>query len=251
MARDYPTVNDWLNLSSAPVTASPLTLATWIKTVDTTSRGHFSICDGTNNNNRWTIENFNDKARMVVRSTQGSSATTGNTLTIGAWDHICAINASSTSHRIVLNADFGNDETSTADREPSGVIDIVVGGRTDQSAGGSISSMAESAIWNVALVDDEIEALAAGVSPDQIRPHSLVFYLKQIRDADVDQISGTKLTVNGTPVVVSHPPHITYPAGFASITVPAVAGITVPEIVAAATSFDNRPRKPSTIFLPF
>ncbi len=251
MARDYPTVNDWLNLSSAPVTASPLTMSTWLNVADTTARGHFSICDGANNNNRWTIENFGDKARFVVRSAQGTTATTGNTLTIGAWDHVCAVNISSTSHRIILNADFDNDDTSTTDREPSSVVDVVAGGRIDFASGSSTATLAESAIWNVALVDDEIEALAAGVSPDQIRPHSLVFYLKQIRDADVDQISGTKLTVNGTPAVVSHPPHITYPAGFASITVPAVAGITVPEIVAAATSFDNRPRKPSTIFLPF
>jgi len=58
---------------------------------------------------------------------------------------------------------------------------------------------------------------------------------------------------NTYPSFGAHPPGIIYPIPdrTAILSAGVSVGITDGEIAAAATSFDNRPRKPSTIFVPF
>jgi hypothetical protein len=41
---------------------------------------------------------------------------------------------------------------------------------------------AEVGIWNAALTAAEIASLAKGMTPDKIRPQSLVFYAPLVRD---------------------------------------------------------------------
>lgn len=65
--------------------------------------------------------------------------------------------------------------------------------------------VAEVGIWDVALDDDEIAALASGFSPLFIRPQSLVYYAPLIRDEDEDRVGGLSLTATNTPTVGTHP----------------------------------------------
>ena len=53
-------------------------------------------------------------------------------------------------------------------------------------------SLAEAAIWNAALSDAEVAALATGVSPLLVRPGSLVFYAPLARDL-LDRVGGLQL----------------------------------------------------------
>jgi hypothetical protein len=65
-------------------------------------------------------------------------------------------------------------------------------------------SVAEAAIWNVALTDAEIASLNAGFTPDQIRPQSLQFYAPLVRNLQ-DQRGGISITNNSTATVAAHP----------------------------------------------
>ena len=64
--------------------------------------------------------------------------------------------------------------------------------------------VAEAAIWNVALTDAEVDALAHGFTPDQIRPQSLVFYTPLVRNIQ-DLKGGLTITNNNTATVSDHP----------------------------------------------
>jgi hypothetical protein len=62
--------------------------------------------------------------------------------------------------------------------------------------------LAEAAIWNTDLTDDEFAALADGYRPTLIRPNKLVFYAPLIREA-LEYRGGLSLTVSA-PVVAVH-----------------------------------------------
>jgi len=65
-------------------------------------------------------------------------------------------------------------------------------------------TIAEPAIWNVALTDAEIASLAAGFTPDQIRPQSLQFYAPLVRNL-IDVRGGRTITNVGSATVATHP----------------------------------------------
>lgn len=65
-------------------------------------------------------------------------------------------------------------------------------------------SIAEVAIWNAALTDAEIASLAAGFTPDQVRPQSLSLYAPLIRNL-ADLRLGRTITNVGGAIVSTHP----------------------------------------------
>lgn len=65
-------------------------------------------------------------------------------------------------------------------------------------------SIAEPAIWNAALTDAEIASLAAGFTPDQVRPQSLSLYAPLIRNL-ADLRLGRTITNVGGATVSTHP----------------------------------------------
>lgn len=65
-------------------------------------------------------------------------------------------------------------------------------------------TMSDVAIWNAALTTPEIASLAAGFTPEQIRPQSLQFYAPLVRNL-IDVRGGRAITnVNGA-TVATHP----------------------------------------------
>lgn len=61
-------------------------------------------------------------------------------------------------------------------------------------------SIAEVGVWNVELSADEILALSRGVTCDQVRPESLVFYAPLIRSIH-DVARGREITLVTTGIV--------------------------------------------------
>ena len=72
--------------------------------------------------------------------------------------------------------------------------------------------VAECAIWDVGLTDEEVATFQAGVSPLLIRPQSLLFYVDLIRGARSDRIGNRAVTVSGTITDSPHPAGIIYPS---------------------------------------
>ena len=73
--------------------------------------------------------------------------------------------------------------------------------------------MAEAAVWDVALNDDEVAALAHGYSPRLIRPDHLAAYWPLgglPGQNDKDLLGSHELTAYNTPSWTDHPP-LVYP----------------------------------------
>jgi hypothetical protein len=72
--------------------------------------------------------------------------------------------------------------------------------------------LANASIWNSALSDDEVVALAAGVSPFKIQPHKLVFFAPYVGVGSVVQDwKGNNLTITGATTNANTPPKVGHP----------------------------------------
>ena len=66
--------------------------------------------------------------------------------------------------------------------------------------------IAEFAVWNVTLGDDEIASLAAGAKPIRVRPGSLQVYVPLPGEASPEvNFIGTAATLTNAPTAVAHP----------------------------------------------
>jgi hypothetical protein len=130
---------------------------------------------------------------------QSSAAGSTNT-----WIHGAVVFSSSTS--AYLNG--ANKGTGTL-RAPASLNRTTVGAERASNIGNASPSgwmFAEIGVWNAALSDEEIGALAKGYSPSLIRPDNLVSYLPLVRDP-VD-LRGNQFAVTGSLSVANHPPVI-------------------------------------------
>jgi hypothetical protein len=144
----------------------------------------------------------NLSARCEDAVAQGDAL--GGAPATNAWQHGGGVFASTTSRTAYLNGTPGTEETtSVADITPTrvsiGVLDETT--PADYMDG----QIADAAIWNAALTDAEMAALAAGASPLSIRPGNLIFYVPLVRDNDIDIVGGLPLTATGTPTVSDDP----------------------------------------------
>jgi hypothetical protein len=68
----------------------------------------------------------------------------------------------------------------------------------------ALAQIAEVGIWNADLTAAEIASLAKGMTPNKVRPQSLVFYAPLVRDL-TDQKGGLTITNNNAATVANHP----------------------------------------------
>ena len=104
-------------------------------------------------------------------------ATSSGTFTNATWNHACGVISSSTC-TVWLN---GTKTTGSTTGSPvtTGSVDALAIGVFKRTSGNSAffgGSLAECAVWNATLTDQEASALAAGTSPTRVRPLSLIGY---------------------------------------------------------------------------
>lgn len=172
--------NEYLQINSAVLTAVPLTMACWAyvddmtpvpllmcltdKDVDTQGFVLHVIDDG-GTNEVW--------GRTVGAAWKTAETTAG--FALNTWFHAAFVTATSASRAVYLNG--ANKGTNSAVMTPVGVDSTTVGRLTRASHASYMSGrIAWPAIWNVALSDDEVAALAAGAHPTMIRPGSLAAF---------------------------------------------------------------------------
>lgn len=209
------------NASYAAVTAAPLTVSMFFKGASVTSFGRLlGIEDTATSTNYFALFNRGDIASDPVEwqvkagdTTVGLARTTTG-YSADTWTHAIGIEVASNSRAAYINAgDVGTDANS---RTPSGIDHLGIG-LVKVAAGYFYSNhnitVAEVAIWNVALGADERAALAAGFSPLLIRPANLInywplggIYGNHYRDI----VGGYDLTQVGTVTAAEHP-RIIYP----------------------------------------
>ena len=142
-------------------------------------------------------------------------ARTTTTFSAGTWHHGCAIIGSSTDRRVFLNGGSKGVQTDSV-RTYTGMDRIGVGCRACNNStcmGSFFGELADFAVWDTTLEDEEVLALSSGVSPLLIRPGSLKIY-RPLRNSylnELDSAIDVASYTNGTNEFVSLSPPIWTP----------------------------------------
>jgi hypothetical protein len=223
MALDYTLSNNYHSASSAAVGNHDFTISAWAKQTAQANEIIIGMNDADNSNlnaHALEIQHRNldtDRVRAMSRAS-GSGATRSNATigeeTLGEWTHVAGIwnwDGSTFTSRIA----YGNGVaggTSTADRLPQNLSNTVIGARADggglaQQYDGEISHIA---IWNVILTDDQILALANGVSPLRIQRDNLINYWPMGKTGTlydiIQNLDLFDISTNNNPTLVEEPP---------------------------------------------
>ena len=211
MAANLPT-NTHYEVASAVVTAYPVTMACWFYVSSTTANR--TLMDlGSTSGAHGQLLSVNSSGQINWESRTANSASnvqTTATYSANTWHHACGMGAGTNDRRVFL--DGGNKVTEgVLSRIFNAGIDRTLIGRrlrTNVASAPLTGRIAECAIWNVALSDDEVASLGEGYRADLIRPESLVLYAPLIREV-IDTVGANTLTtVGGTPTVIEHPRRI-------------------------------------------
>jgi hypothetical protein len=120
-----------------------------------------------------------------VNSFPAAFAETGNAWSPGTWHHACATFAAADERRVVLDGNLAAAGSSFENEPISGIDRISIGqngGSGSQSP--AAGAVAEVAVWNEPLSDDQIVALARGAWPLAVRPSALTVYQDFVRRAN-------------------------------------------------------------------
>lgn len=244
--------------SGSPVTAAPLTMACWFRPADDTTRSTLiNLVQSADDTHRWTLEAAGNVAGDTIRyfavaGGANSVAITTTGFTANTWHHCCAVEASSSDRRVFI--DGGSKGTQTASRVPASINRITVGAFRSGASNSLHANgrIAEAAIWNVALTDSEVLALARGVHPLDMRPANLVAYWPLLGNDSPERdihprsalVTSFPLTLNGT-TKANHAPvalHRQYRRTAGGVLVPdtsaftATAALSVAPAVASGTA---------------
>lgn len=191
----------YLERAAAILTGHPLTMACWFYSDDAAvDQVLMSITDNTVTNRSWDLMIAGSSAGDPVRAraNNGNSASTTTGYSVNTWMHACGVYAATNDRRAYIN---GGSKGTNSTASTLGSRNTTAIGRSSTSSPGTYMSgrIAECAIWNIALTDAEVAALATGVSPRFIHPEALVFYapLIGVYSPEVDFHGGATLTVTG------------------------------------------------------
>lgn len=206
-AVDFDSNDDFRTTTQGVVTAPPFTISLWVYPtgLDATNRAVLTVSDNAAPGTRfWTWQANTTSLKWFAGDGGGnSSANTSIAPTANAWQHWCAVEASTSSRACYING--GSKGTNGTTRTPTaGTWSSFVGAATVNFAG----RLAHLAVWNVALSDDEILGLANGQHPFAVRPAALIHYYPMWRlEGGGDDFFGTVDlgTVTGDPVTVEGP----------------------------------------------
>lgn len=211
--------DDYAVTTTPPVTATPLTIAAWVNPNSVgTLDGIVHIGDaalGTVTQCFLLRMDASGQVNFYAADTAGNSAITTNTtatMTASAWNHAVGISTSAASRRSVLNGNWAESGTNTTGRTPTGVTDLTLGVFPN---GGSPSNewngyIAHVAVWDIALSQAEVEALAGGANPLTIQNANLVAYWPMTNSGAVgeDVIGANTLTLSGNTAYSSENPTV-------------------------------------------
>lgn len=209
MALTFDGATQYARNAAAVLAAMPLTMACWVNPSSVTSNSIpiMSIDDGAAAAalDAWSIRRDTSTLRAIsIAAGTATGPSIGAALAIGTWAHACAVFTSATARAIYVNG--GGKVTSATSNNPATPSQTIIANQGDLSTFFA-GDIAEAAIWNVALTDDEVAALGAScASPLMIRPASLVAYWPLIgrNSPAIGPKGGFNLTLTGAPVAAPH-----------------------------------------------
>ena len=202
MAYDFTAASSQrLTTSSSPASGSPMTICAWAK--PTTGSNGMIGAVGDSGTHRNQIQTNNGDFAVAAVGSLGLGLQQFNTYTQNVWSHFAGVFSSSTSRVGYVNGTAGTANTANIGSQ-NPATEVLIGIRRATSFGFYFNGdIAEFGVWNVALTQPEIAALAKGMSCDKIRPQNLVFYAPLVRDL-IDQKGGLTITNNNGATVANH-----------------------------------------------
>ena len=207
MARNFASASSqYLSTASSPASGSPMTIACWVRPVNSNSTlAVVSVGQATaTHRNQVFVQANTIYLAAVGASGLAQPLSTNTTAFNNTWVHACGVFTSATSRTVYR--DGGSSATNTDNIGSQNTADsIAIGARSNGSFGLFFNGdIADVGVWNVALNADEIASLADGMTCDKVRPQSLVFYAPLVRDLQ-DVRGGLTITNNNSATVANHP----------------------------------------------
>jgi len=209
----------------------PFSMACWFNPNQvTTYQALVNLVGGTAGTDWHTLGLFGQVAGDPVVAYSGgagneSQAQTSTSYVASTWQHAAGVWLNASSRTVYLNG--GGKITDTGTRNVTGLTLTTVGGnRVGSTTFGPLDgSVAEVAIWNVALTDADVLQLSKKFSPLSVRFDALVAYFPLIGRvaSEPDMIAGAAFTQNGTMSQAAHSPIIN----------PRQPQLMIPSVVAA------------------
>lgn len=179
MPRDFNGSSDTA-FTVGSVSAYPVSVSIWFRPDAVAEMGLISLTDADVAGHYLLLKldtSINDRVAMEASDGSGSVLTnTTSDFSASSWQHAAAVFTSATDRAVYYQG--GNKGTSATSRSPSGESHTTTGYlRTNSTSTIFFNGhLAHSAVWNVALSDGEIAALANGWSPLSVQPQSLWAY---------------------------------------------------------------------------
>lgn len=189
------TTSNFLRTTTTPITGKPITLSIWCNPNSTSTMRLFEWADNATTNNLARI-NFSGSNQVTGTYNNGGSAvtvSTTGTVSVGSWTHACAVFAGSSALSYINGTAAPTPAVIGSD--PTGVDRFGVGiSATGGAATAPFDGLLERAcVWNMALTQSDISALAAGADPFSVQPANLVCYWRLLTTTDI-----TNLVTPGT-----------------------------------------------------
>lgn len=221
MARNFNGSSQDLNkvatIPGVSTTDSPFTVAVWAKPASTGAGSHNLYATGPASPNGYSIQLRRDADAWnfyVSNGVTDVNATEAAGVTSGAWRHVVGVQsaAGGSGGSILLYTGGVLRQTTSLGgiaRVREGTTHCIGGDRSDAGTPNQLwdGDIAEFALWDVALTQNEITALSLGFSPLFIRPNNLQCYqpLIGVYSPEIDIVRGFNFTVSGSPSQSAHP----------------------------------------------
>lgn len=214
MARTGWSSANFLRYAGGLLTAAPLSIGGWANFASISANkivaGLYNSASGDNVNEFMLLLNSGNTIGFGTGDgTTRSSATTSTTLTANTWRHLMGVTSAANSRAVYL--DGGGKGTESTSRTPSGINRTSFGKQDNAGTAlnmGSTDLLGEWGLWNIALSDADVLALAGGISPLLMHPEALVGYwpLVGINSPENNLMDNTStLSIQGTLSAAAHP----------------------------------------------
>jgi hypothetical protein len=243
MAREFDrSTSNYLEASGAPVSGTPLSITAWfnVDIQDAPEQEIVALHNSAGGNALYGLGL--STGTSVQGETNGAAVNLTNgvgIVSLDTWHHAAGVWRSNTSRTFWLDTISVDDDTNTG---AEGTVDVVNIGviQTPSLAQPFDGEIADVAIWNAALEDDEILALASGATPLMIRPGSLVAYWPLYTSGtDPDWVGDNPMVETGTVAKTSARGPVRYPHAQIHMYPPLTAPTPVYEQVSFRFREDN------------
>ena len=180
MSRRFNGTNNYLEIESSLGVVGPFTMACWAWLNNVTAvHSLMCVANGASDTEYYELAargtDVGDPVAAVSRNGTYNDATTSTGFTASTWFHACGVFSSTTSRDAYING--GSKGSDTVSSIPATLTRMSVGSLCRLNRTSYLNGLvAHPCVWNVALSESEIAALAKGADPRTIRPESIRAY---------------------------------------------------------------------------